>query len=193
MGAPRRFDHDEARRLRAAGVRVAVIAEAMGVSPFSIYRATDDKIIERERAAQRTKFIVECENCGEDCWSADHPSKRLGHDGRSLCARCRNDEKIESLRFDPATAELIAVRCGIIGCANGERWQPPENFTRGIRTYGGLIPDGIHGQCRACQTRARREYRARHRDHENAYQREYKARRRAASNTVWRNNEAGGS
>jgi predicted transcriptional regulator len=43
MSTPRRFDHDEARRLRSSGLSFAAIARRMGVSTVAVF-----KVVKRE-------------------------------------------------------------------------------------------------------------------------------------------------
>lgn len=185
MAAPRRFDHDEARRRYAAGERVSDLAREYGVTDKAIYLVVSDRCAashERARANYYARRRVPCEACGKQCLDAAAiSSKRLHNpDGRSLCRRCRSDEKLERLRFDLATNALFAVRCSMVDCANGERWQSPDNFTRGVR-HRDIREGGIHSVCRACQTRMRTRNRALNRERDRAYDRNRKRRLRSAA------------
>ena len=42
MGPPRRFDYDEAKRLREQGLTLAAIAERLGVSARAVLYAVDN-------------------------------------------------------------------------------------------------------------------------------------------------------
>lgn len=159
--APRRFDHEEATRRYQAGESCTELAAAFGVTYNAIWHAVTEggaACNRRSKAAYYDRHRVPCEGCGEPCLDLGVPGKaRHNPDGRALCRRCRADERIERLRFDE-NAEIVAVRCSMVDCANGERWQPLENFPRGSRLRS-IVEGGIHGQCRACQTRARQAYR----------------------------------
>lgn len=61
-GSPRRFDHDEARRLRAEGARLVDIARQFGVSDTTIRFVTDaDYRARRGRGRPRTKVCPDCQ------------------------------------------------------------------------------------------------------------------------------------
>lgn len=53
MSAPRRFDHDEARRLRAGGLVYAAIAERLGVSISAVRVACDEEAWAETQEAKR--------------------------------------------------------------------------------------------------------------------------------------------
>lgn len=170
----RLFDHEEAMRRYQAGETPAALAREYGVSDVAVRRVVVPGVRERMYAANRRYWQATCAVCGGKVVS--NPSRERT-DGRVLCRQCSNAERRERLRFNEHGI-LVAVRCSMLDCANGERWQPPANFPHGPRHHD-VRPGGIHGQCRACNTRSRREYRKRHREAQNAYDREYKARRRA--------------
>lgn len=158
MPVPRRFDYDAARARHAAGESAKDLAAEFGVTTSAIYRVTQPGRIEREVAYNRRWRTGRCEDCGG-------PAMRLvggkrGHniDGRILCRACRGKDRCERLRFHHGTGRLLEVRCSSLDCANGERWQPPENFPAGVR-FKDVRPGGIHNLCRACNTRARQQYR----------------------------------
>lgn len=164
MSRPRTFDWDEARARYKRGETLKQIADSYGVSDSAVWRMLKPERLARDRAAAakwNEKFRVSCETCGDPCLSVEHPAKAPHNpDGRTLCARCRGDEKTERFLFNER-GSLVSVRCVMLDCANGERWQSPDNFPRGSRSRH-IREGGIHGQCRACLTRARREYRAAH-------------------------------
>jgi hypothetical protein len=176
----RKFDHEEAKCLYKEGRTITDIARHMGVTWHAVARIVARRYREtreRAQAAYRERHTAPCEGCGKSCLATTHASRRV-LDGRALCVRCRADEKTERLRFDD-DGNLVAVRCRSADCANGERWQPPSHFTRGTGS-GHIREGGIHGQCRACQNRARREYRHAHPEKERERDRRYRAARRAA-------------
>lgn len=159
--AQRKFDHDEARRRYAAGESMGALASEFGVSRNAVFRVVNARYAESQKRAREAYYErnrVPCEGCGKPCLAVHVGGKKVHNpDGRALCVRCRADEHLERIRFDD-NAEIVAVRCNMLDCANGERWQPPENFARGT-AHRNLRDGGIHSQCRACLTRARREYR----------------------------------
>ena len=183
MGRPRKFDHEAARRQFASGrYSVTELARLHGVSWPTMKSAVDQDFRAKREAYVRSRYAATCELCGDDCLAADHPAKNSA-DGRTLCARCRAVERRESVRFDSAGV-LVAVRCSMTDCANGERWQPPENFTRGIR-YPDLRNGGFHKHCRVCATVMRREYRHSHpttreRENQKRMERHYAQKQAAA-------------
>jgi hypothetical protein len=154
----RKFDHEEAASRHAAGESVASLAAAYGVTKNAIYRVISPGWKERELAYNKRWRTGSCEECGGPAMRLIGGKKKHNPDGRMLCARCRSDALRERLRFDEL-GNLAAVRCIHLDCANGERWQSPENFTRGMR-HREIREGGIHQSCRACQTRAKQRYRA---------------------------------
>ncbi len=164
MGRRRLFDHDDAVRRIAAGEPIADIARNVGVTPNAIYHLTAKGRETQQRSVSNyyERRRVPCQGkCGKLVLTLDIKGKADNNaDGRLLCCQCRGRERRERFHFD-RRGKLIAVRCVMVDCANGERWQPPERFTKGSR-YHDLRAGGIHTSCRACQTRARRIYRAAH-------------------------------
>lgn len=49
-----------------------------------------------------------------------------------------------------------------------KQWKPRSEFPRGTKA------DGLHGECRSCQTEIKREWREKNRERERAYDRERK-------------------
>ena len=160
----RKFDHDEAAARHAAGETLAALASEYGVTPQGVERAIAH--------LDPTKWAASLEYSRQwrtgTCEVCNGPAMRLvgtqriekNPDGRTLCAKCRGIEKRERLRFDNAGV-LRSVRCSALDCANGERWQPPENFGRGTK-FRDVRDGGFHTHCRACLTRDRQNYRNRH-------------------------------
>lgn len=155
----RSFDYDEARRRYEGGETIAELAHVYGVDPNAVRRAVVAGEADRQVEMHRRWRTGTCETCGGPAMRNVAGKVEQNPDGRVLCLRCRADEKRERLRFDDA-GELTAVRCAMVDCANGERWQSPRSFTRGSR-HREVRDGGIHSQCRKCQTRAKRRWRAR--------------------------------
>jgi hypothetical protein len=162
----RTFDHEEAIRRREAGESVADLAAEYGVTANAIYLATNPAWRQKQVDYHREWRTGSCEECGGPAMRLVGGKKQHNKDGRTLCFRCRSDAKRERLRFDELGA-LAAVRCVHEDCANGQRWQSPDNFTRGPR-HREVREGGIHSQCRSCQTRAKKRYRETHPDYRRA-------------------------
>lgn len=163
MPQPRKFDHDEARRRYTAGEKASALAAEFGVTSNAVLRIASPgagEAFKRASAAFYARNHVPCEVCGKSCLGLTITSKaKRCPDGRALCIRCRADERRERLLFDEQ-GNLVSVRCLALDCANGERWQSPDNFANGQR-HREVRAGGIHNRCRACGTRDRREYRHR--------------------------------
>jgi len=151
----RKFDHDQARGMYATGaISQRELAEHFGVSVSAVARVVSEEAREyRARYYREVRTLTECVDCGGPAYR--DPSTP----GEARCRRCSNLLKRSRFRYDDL-GQLAAVRCNLRNCANGERWQPPENFPRGMH-YKDVRPGGIHTSCRACNTRSRRERRAR--------------------------------
>lgn len=156
----RRFDYGAARARRAAGESLESIAADLGVSRTAVSRATNPRVRERMDTTARKWRTGTCEECGGPAMRIVTGKKQHNRDGRILCLQCRAKTRRERLRFDDK-GTLVAVRCATVDCANGERWQPPENFPKGV-PFKDVRPGGIHGMCRACNTRTRQRYREAH-------------------------------
>lgn len=177
MPHQRKFDHDEAKRRYANGETASGLAREYGVTVTAVWCVVSERgktVQLRSRAVFYARNHVPCETCGNQTLGLIAGKKVGNPDGRILCRRCRSDEMRERLRFNEH-GTLVSVRCVTSDCANGERWQPPGNFTRGKR-HREVREGGIHSQCRACQTRARRERRHRNPEATLAYDREYRHR-----------------
>lgn len=131
----RKFDHDEARARHEAGETMAAIAADYGVSYNAIWQVIRDW--KSQPLAQKREF---CVDCGEYC------SKPIeGHEPR--CIRC-------------ATAHYLAtsVRADTLRCTTCRAWKPDTDFSPHTKRYARR---GRHLQCRACNTAAKRAWRAR--------------------------------
>jgi hypothetical protein len=138
----RRFDWDEARRLRSDGRTYAQIARRCGVSHTAVLRVlNDDRQAERVRLAARQRGGM-CVDCGREI--------------------SRNTSR-PVLRCVPCWALSITttVRDGEIRCVGCHEWKPDNEFPRN-RAKGRVMARGRHSSCRSCLTVARREYRERH-------------------------------
>jgi hypothetical protein len=155
----RRFDHDKALLRLDAGESAAALAREYGVSKGMIYRIRPEAK-QRSLVYHRQWRTGVCEECGGPAMRIIHGKKDHNPDGRCLCQNCRAHARRERLLFND-DGVLIAVRCGMVDCANGERWQTPDHFPRG-KSFPDIRAGGFHTQCRSCQTRAKRSYRARH-------------------------------
>lgn len=147
MGRLRVFDHEEALRRHAAGESVAALATEYGVTPQAIYYVialTDpmrrDGYLSYNRKWQRDRYRKPCvRGCGRLAWH------QRGSEG--VCRRCRNAERATTVR----ATELLCTRCG--------EWKVDDDFPGAANNVGRR---GRHSLCRVCQTKARQDYRSRH-------------------------------
>lgn len=155
----RKFDWDEARRLRSQGWTLVEIARKFGVSPRAVGYAVNDEILARMRAYhaeyQRGGTCVDCG--AEISHNASRPVSR--------CVRCSAIRLGTSAR----DGELFCFRC--------KEWKPDDAFPRSRSEK--FARRERHTLCRSCQTEAKREYRKRNRERERAYERAYRTRHRA--------------
>lgn len=151
----RKFDWDEARRLRAEGWTYASLADRYGVSPTGVQRVCDERLRARmsRQAAERQRST--CIECGAPCswnrYQQDHPR----------CRECFQFLRRTTHEYDPS-GKLVAIRC--VTC---REWKKPDAYARDR-----MRPEGRHHQCGSCSTIARREYRHRHAEADRAYHRE---------------------
>jgi predicted Zn-ribbon and HTH transcriptional regulator len=161
MGAPRKFDWDEAARLYETGLTYEEIAEALGVSSSAVWLALNPEARARGDARKwQWQREARCPDCG-----AQTTRTHIGADSR--CKRCA------------ALARATSVRATELRCMTCREWKPDEEFPSNRAAT--KVRRGRHRQCRICQTVARRDHRARNREADNAYSREYKRRRRRAA------------
>ena len=141
MAAPRRFDHDEARRLYRSGkVSKGWLAQKFGVSFAAIDRVVNparaNQMAARNALAQRSI----CATCGAPCsfnrYRRDVPR----------CLACWNKEQTTSVREDA------------LWCSTCQEWKWDTAFPWDQRRPGRR---GRHEQCTECGTKARRAYRER--------------------------------
>jgi len=140
---PRKFDHDEARKLHVVdGVGITELARRYGVSYNGMRRVLDAEF-RKKLDALSVSYIMSgiCSVCGG-------PRNRYHRSG--LCRKCSNEKKQTRFRFNE-WGEVAAIRCSTC-----REWKPPELFPSGKASRG------YHQQCRTCQTKARQDYRERH-------------------------------
>lgn len=139
----RKFDHDEARRLRVMqGWSYARLARHFGVSRAAVARVVNPDV--RRRMQEYTDRWVmggECRACGGPC-ARNH---------RDYCRKCASERSRTRYRYDEL-GQLASLRC-----TTCKQWKSPETFPSN-RTR----PFAKHHECRECGTKARQAYRERH-------------------------------
>ncbi len=156
----RKFDWDEARRRHAAGESYAALAREYGVSNSAVQLACKDYLRARDQArASAWQSNGVCPVCGGR-------ASRNRTTGQHRCMRCAS------------VAAATSVRDGELRCGTCREWKPDDDFSRSASDSARRERNGT---CRACGTVAKREYRARNRERERAYDRAYRRRRKAAA------------
>lgn len=139
---PRKFDHDEARRLRVMeGWSYARLARHFRVSRAGVARVVNPDV--RRRMPEYTDRWVmggECRACGGPC-ARNH---------RDYCRKCASERSRTRFRYDEL-GQLAGIRC--ITC---KQWKAPDFFPSDV---GSSLGKGK--QCRECGTKARQAYRER--------------------------------
>lgn len=154
----RKFDWDEARHLRAGGLTYAAIAERFGVTTQAVVFACDDEARARQRVRHAAwRASGRCADCGTQ---NTKDSER--------CIACAGKARRTRFRYD-ASGQLIAVRCAIC-----KSWKPSSEYAKNAAES-----EGLHAQCRNCNTAMKRRWRAANREWQRASDREYRRRRRA--------------
>lgn len=165
----RKFDHDEARARHAAGESVSALAEAYGVTYNAVDRVVKPGRLEIEaRARARYTEKQVCDVCGGRAWK----QAQRTDDGRNLCRSCRGKER--RTRFTEVDGGVHAL------CFGCRKVKPLDEFPGGVR-FRDVRPKGVSGECRACQTRKRRERRHANPEATLAYHRSYRRRRKQAA------------
>jgi hypothetical protein len=138
MAQPRRFDHDEAKRLYADGWPLPRLAQRYGVSYNAVWELCVPGARERKTEAMRRRYRQPCPGgCGRLVWT--------NIKGRSgLCPRCADAARATTAR----TGELLCARCG--------EWKQDEAFPH---RHAAIVRRGRATECRPCQTASRRERR----------------------------------
>ena len=157
----RKFDWDEARARHAAGETPGRIAAELGVTEQAIRRVVIPG--ERERVAEYGRAHTVGAGACDDCGGPMNLASR--YNGSTRCRACS------------AVARATTVRPGALQCCRCHEWKPDDDFPSNRSEK--VARRGRHGVCRPCQTIARREYRQRNRERDNAYNRQYKQRQRS--------------
>jgi len=142
----RRFDHAEAQCRYDAGESLADLAVEYGVTRNGLWQVVTP---EGRRAARRSTENRRARTVGQgvcdDCGGTMNAySRKLGS------TRCR---------FCAARAQATSVRESTLRCKTCREWKQDAEFPHGRRR---IARRGRHQQCRACQTKARQDYRERH-------------------------------
>lgn len=144
---PRKFDHEEAQRLRALGWTYVGIAELMGVHAQAVRRVCDPKVRQdmQDRATVNLrKRRTPCRGgCGKLVWASD--KKRSGY-----CTPCY--WKAKQLTNPD-------VRAGELRCTKCRAWKPDDEFPTNKPSK---MRRGRNPMCRPCATAMRRNHRHTH-------------------------------
>jgi len=143
MSVARKFDWDEAKRLRSEGWTYVRIAAVMGVTDTAVIRACDD----RQRAASKARVAAfqrsgVCVDCGGQC--SRNATDLLNQKFHGRCRRCADVKQATSVR----RLELQCQTC--------REWKPDRDFVSN-KTLGHRR--GRSQSCRSCQTVLKRAYR----------------------------------
>ena len=139
----RKFDWDEAVRLRKQGMLLREIAARLGVSESAVDHAVNPR--SRARAAAITSEYQRggtCIDCGKQC------SRNYSVHTPRRCHSCAARALVTAVRDDG----LLCFRC------KEWKWDTEFPYSRAKRNE---VRRGRHSFCRGCQTIARREYRNR--------------------------------
>jgi hypothetical protein len=152
----RAFNYDEARARHRAGETCAQLAAEYGVSSTRVWQVINPEGGRRAaEASEAWSRSGKCPDCGG-------PMRRNGRSQR--CRPCY------------LLLRATTVRPTELQCSTCREWKPDDAFPFNRRES--FTRRGRHGQCRTCQTIARRSYRQRHPEASRAYDRAYKAKRR---------------
>lgn len=134
-GRRRTFDHEIAQGMRADGLTLEVIAQAMGVSEQAIRYATSEKqrdYAKRYQQENRT-WMGTCGGCGGEA------ARYRGL--QALCRSCRAKARTESVRPDT----LRCCRC--------REWLPDDLFSP---QRGKAVRRERNAECKPCAAARRR-------------------------------------
>ena len=152
MAAPRRFDHDEARRLYAEGWSLAQLARRFGVRYQSIKLAVDPAHREQRNNWRREHYLESgrCPECGAPVWGHMRAATSMnGYVRKGRCADCAHRARATSVR--PTT----------LRCHACHEWKTDEEFSP-LRAKG-KFRRRRHIECKPCAAARRRAERARKR------------------------------
>lgn len=155
-----RFDWDQARSLRAAGMSYDSIARRLRVSPNAVARVCDPERYHDMKVAvrnwQRAGRCIDCGALGRTRYIRKYSNGR--------CKSCATKASATSVREH----ELQCHRCQL--------WKPDDSF-QSCRTR--QARRGRHQYCRQCNTEVKREWRERHPDRYQASLKRDQEKRRA--------------
>lgn len=157
----RKFDWEEAKRLRATGLTYEKVAATLGVSEMAVYLALNPEV--RVRQEEMRREWVKSGTC-TDCGGA--ATRGYGPNRRGRCRACFAKQRTTS------------VRDGELQCVTCREWKDDDGFPHNASARC-VVRRGRHHQCRACQTEAKREYRRANPERERSYARQYKRAKRA--------------
>lgn len=167
MPFPRKFDHDEARRLYAVGVSRSELAARYGVTYRAVYHVTaPPQVKERTRIshrdAQRRRLRAPCvRGCGRTAWH------RYGRSG--VCQACASDERRSATHGTEAMYTSRGCRCDDCRRAmNAKRRERRHNGSVLTHNASGYRNGCRCDVCRAAYTVASREYRRHRREKRKA-------------------------
>jgi hypothetical protein len=135
-GPPRKFDHDEARKLRAEGWTYRQLAAKYSVTPGAIRFACDDAA-RAKSAAYGAEWQRQgtCPDCG--------------------AAATRHSLTWQLRCMDCAARARTKAQDGEAYCSCCDTWKPLDEFTPSSKRKA----RGVRNECRACETARRRKYR----------------------------------
>lgn len=143
---PRKFDHEEAARLRADGWTYQRLADHFGVSVPGMMRVLNPNVRAKFDAHARRNILRKrrpCKGgCGKLVW-AHYTNREI----TGFCPGCLGRERAESV----GDTTLL--------CSNCEQWKPDDEF---VSDRNQKARRGRHNICRACQPAVRQAYRERH-------------------------------
>lgn len=143
MGRPRTFDHDEAKRLHAAGLTYAQIGRRLGATLPAVkgaVRGYPEEERRRRAVRAREKYRAPCKGgCGRMVWA-------IGERRTGYCRSCSSHARSRTVRPDA----LLCPRCG--------EWKPDEEFHADRKA---VMRRGRGIYCRPCATADRGERRER--------------------------------
>ena len=138
----RKFDWDEAKRLRKEGMPLARIGALLGVSYAAIDRVTNPV---RYAQMRHSNDVYQCSGTCVDCGAT------ISRNGTKPVARCRPCQA-RNLTTTVRDETLRCFRCG--------EWKPDDAFTLSTSRQYEHRRRRI-AMCRTCDTRARQAYRLR--------------------------------
>lgn len=142
----RRFDHDEARRLRDEGWTYGALGKRYGVDASAVWQAVNDynrwpEVVERHNQWMRDNNRELCKGgCGRLVWT-------LHRDRSGMCPECSGK------------ARSVTARPGELRCSHCKKWKPDDRFPLARQRRGARR--GRHSTCRACQAEVRQATRER--------------------------------